>query len=56
MTAPRQGRGKSKESIAIITAAIAILSEIQPAHHDAYPRIKNSLQALQGALALEWAA
>lgn len=28
---PRQGRGKSKQSIAIITAAIAILNEIQPA-------------------------
>ncbi len=31
MTPPRKGRGKSLQSIAIITAAIAILSEIQPA-------------------------
>lgn len=31
MTPPRKGRGKSLQSIAIITAAIAILDEIQPA-------------------------
>lgn len=56
--AGQRARAGLPQQALLIVGQLVATNQAQGAtdHHDAYPRIKNSLQALQGVLALEFAS